>query len=77
MTSKTKSPNNKIINLSRRNPLHKHPLLRKGGTHKKTNKALRRKEKIVIKKEWLPQCIFLVVYFGESFLTYDLKCKII
>ena len=65
------------INLSRRNPMHNHPLLRKGGIHKKTNKTLRSKEKIMIKKEWLPQSIFLTVYFGESFLTYDLNYKII
>ncbi len=41
-----------------RNPLHNHPLLRKGGTHKKTNAALRQKEKTALKKEWLPQNIF-------------------
>ena len=58
----------KVIKLPRRNPLHNHPLLTKGGRHTKTNKAVRRKEKIAIKKEWLPQNIFSRVDFGESSL---------
>lgn len=43
------------ITLRRRNPLHNHPLLSKGGVHRKTNKALRRTEKVRVKKEWLPR----------------------
>ena len=35
-----------------RNPLHNHPLLKKGGVHKKTNKAVRKHNKQSIKKEW-------------------------
>jgi hypothetical protein len=66
MTSKTKFP----TNLSRqRNLLHDHPLLSKGGIHRKSYKSKRRTDKVKIKKEWLPQNIFLTVYFGESFLV--------
>ena len=56
----------------KRNPLHNHPLLLKGGVHRKTNKAIRQKEKANMKKEWLPQNIFSQVYFGESFLLLAL-----
>lgn len=38
-----------------RNLMHDHPLLRKGGIHQKTLKAIRRREKISLKKEWLPE----------------------
>lgn len=48
----------KKIKLRRRNPLHNHPLLFKGGEHRKSNKAVRRREKIKILKEWLPLNIF-------------------
>lgn len=54
--------------LQRRNPLHNHPLLLKGGVHRKTNKSIRRIGKVKMKKEWLPQSIFSRVYFGEGFL---------
>lgn len=37
----------------RRNPLHDHPLLKKGGKHEKTRKAERRGEKV--KTEKLPE----------------------
>jgi hypothetical protein len=50
----------------RRNSLHNNPLLFKGGAHRKTNKSKRRMEKVKMKKEWLPQNIFLQVYFGET-----------
>lgn len=69
MTRKTKLRKNKAIKLSMRNPLHDHPLLGKGSMHIKTNKAIRRKEKIAVKKEWLPQNIFSAVYFDEAFLN--------
>lgn len=49
-----------------RNILHNHPLLSKGGTHIKSNKAKRRLNKVNMKKEWLPQNILLPVYFGEA-----------
>ena len=64
MTKKIKS----LIKLSRRNPMHDHPLLSKGGAHCKTNKSKRCLDKVKIKKEWLPQNIFTAVYFGESIL---------
>lgn len=35
-----------------RNPLHNHPLMRKGGVHKQSQKALRHQEKQKLKKEW-------------------------
>ena len=35
-----------------RNPLHNHPLMKKGGVHDKTNKAKRKKLKQRLKKEW-------------------------
>ena len=35
-----------------RNPLYQHPLLGKGGVHRKTRKALRRKDKQALRKEW-------------------------
>jgi hypothetical protein len=50
----------------RRNPLRNNPLLFKGGAHRKTNKSKRRMEKVKMKKEWLPENIFLQVYFGEA-----------
>ncbi|QMU62274.1 MAG: hypothetical protein GKR92_11445 [Gammaproteobacteria bacterium] len=68
MTSKIKSHQNMVTKLSRRNPLHDHPLLSKGGGHRKTNKSKRNLDKVKLKKEWLPQNIFLAVYFRESFL---------
>lgn len=39
MTRKPKPPR-------RRNPLHDHPLLKKGGKHEKPRKAERRKDKV-------------------------------
>lgn len=69
MSKCKRAPNRKAIQLPRRNPLHNHPLLFKGAKHGKTNKAVRRKEKIAIKKEWLPQNIFLRVFFGEASLV--------
>ena len=35
-----------------RNPLHNHPLMRKGGVHQKPDKAKRQHEKHKIRKEW-------------------------
>ena len=59
MAIKTKLP----TKLSRqRNLLHDHPLLTKGGVHRKSNKSKRRIDKVKMKKEWLPQNIFLTVY---------------
>lgn len=68
MVRKTKLYSNIATQLTVRNPLHNHPLLRKGGIHKKTNKALRRKERVDTNKEWLPQNILLIVYFEEAIL---------
>lgn len=42
----------KLKKLKTRNPLHGHPLLRKGGVHEKTAKALRKKDKQQRNKEW-------------------------
>ncbi len=42
--------------LNRRNPLHNHPLLSKGGAHRKIYKSMRLKENAKLKKEWLQQC---------------------
>lgn len=41
----------KVVN-KLRNQWHDHPLLRKGGVHAKTHKALRKKEKQNLRKEW-------------------------
>jgi len=35
-----------------RNPLHDHPLMRKGGVHDKTHKQKRRADNQKLKKEW-------------------------
>jgi len=35
-----------------RNPLHDHPLMKKGGVHEKSKKTKRRTEKQQLKKEW-------------------------
>ncbi|MDH3712773.1 MAG: hypothetical protein OET44_02870 [Gammaproteobacteria bacterium] len=35
-----------------RNPLYNHPLLGKGGAHRKSGKALRRRNKLALCKEW-------------------------
>ncbi|MBT3013731.1 MAG: hypothetical protein KUF77_10250 [Candidatus Thiodiazotropha sp. (ex Lucina aurantia)] len=43
MKNKTRKP---------RNPLHNHPMLRKGGVHDTTNKAQRRKAKQNLRKAW-------------------------
>ncbi len=68
MKNKSKSSKTKITKLSRRNPMHDHPLLCKGGIHQKTHKSKRCLDKIRIKKEWLALNIFSKVYLGESFL---------
>lgn len=41
-----------------RNLLHNHPLLTKGGIHKKSEKTKRRMEKQKINKEWCPLVAF-------------------
>jgi hypothetical protein len=64
MVCKTKQPSR----LVRRNPLHNHPLLCKGVLHRKSIKSKRCLEKVNLKKEWLPQSIFLLVYFEEATL---------
>lgn len=58
----------KLAKVPMRNPLHNHPLLRKGGVHRKTNKSMRSKDKVNMKKEWLPQSVLQTVYFGEATL---------
>ena len=41
-----------------RNPMHDHPLMRKGGVHEKPYKAKRKDEKQKLKKEWCSLMIF-------------------
>jgi len=64
------------IKLRRRNLLHNHPLLCKGGVHRKTNKSNRSLEKAKMKKEWLPQNIFSQVYFAEVTLYKFISIRI-
>ena len=54
--------------ITRRNPLHSHPLLSKSSVHQKTYKAKRRLDNIKIKKEWLPQSALSTVTFGKAAL---------
>jgi len=35
-----------------RNPLHDHPLMRKGGVHEKSERSKRRTDKQKLKREW-------------------------
>ena len=35
-----------------RNPLHNHPLMKRGGVHGKTNKAQRQQERQALKRQW-------------------------
>ena len=42
--------------LPRRNPMHDHPLLAKGGVHQRSKKAIRQQERAKLRKEWLPLC---------------------
>lgn len=42
-----------------RNPLHDHPLMRKGGVHEKSNKAKRKKARQEMKKEWFCSIVFI------------------
>jgi hypothetical protein len=41
-----------IKNARMRNPLHNHPLLRKGGEHRKTNKVLRQQTRQSLRRGW-------------------------
>lgn len=52
LNSKSNKMSNRKIDLKPRNPFHDHPLMRKGGTHEKTNKAKRKGEKQALRKEW-------------------------
>lgn len=53
-----------VKKVKKRNPLHDHPLLRKGGVHRKTNKAVRKHDKQSIKKEWSDLILFNQVVFS-------------
>ena len=35
-----------------RNPLHNHPLMKRGGVHGKSGKAQRQQDKQVLKRQW-------------------------
>ena len=35
-----------------RNPLHDHPLMKRGGVHGKNNKAQRQQDRQALKKQW-------------------------
>lgn len=52
-----------------RNPLHDHPLMRKGGVHEKSDKVKRKAEKQKLKREW--GCLMA---FTECYLTTSFKC---
>lgn len=45
-----------------RNPLHDHPLLKKGGKHQKPNKALRQQARQALRRGW--RCLMVVVVTG-------------
>ena len=51
----------KLKKLKTRNPLHGHPLLRKGGVHDKTAKALRKQDRQKLKQEWSALILILQV----------------
>ena len=48
-----------------RNPLAHHPLMRKGGAHKKSTKALRRAGKVELKREHAGETPFLESDFSS------------
>jgi hypothetical protein len=48
-----------IKNMRMRNLLHNHPLLRKGGEHCKSNKALRQQTRQALRRGW--RCLMAVV----------------
>jgi len=74
MASKTKLP----TKLTRqRNLLHDHPLLSKGGVHRKSNKSKRCIDKVKMKKEWLPQNIFSQYILENLFLLIQLRIRLI
>ena len=50
-----------------RNPFHNHPLMRKSGVHKKTNKAKRKDEKQKLKKEWCSLMALIQCYLKTPF----------
>jgi hypothetical protein len=43
---------NNDTKIKRRNQLHDHPLMRKGGVHQKSNKALRRAARQALQCKW-------------------------
>lgn len=46
--------------VKRRNPLHDHPLLKKGGVHQKSKTSQRQKIKVALKKaQWPEQTILM------------------
>ncbi len=51
-----------------RNPLHDHPLLRKGGVHDKSKKTKRRCEKQKLRNEWRSLMTFLISIIKEPHL---------
>ena len=72
MKNKLKLPKN---HNRHRNFLHNHPILTKGGVHKKSNKSKRCLEKVKMKKEWLPQNIFYKQYISENLFFCDVKIE--
>ncbi len=55
----------------RRNPLHNHPLLHKGGVHRQSNKSRRRLDKIRLKKEHYQQNAITKVCFADNVLLFS------
>ncbi len=52
-----------------RNPLHAHPLLKKGGVHDKSRKAKRRVEKQKLKLEWSSLIVLLISIIKKLYLS--------
>lgn len=57
--------------IKRRSPILHDPLLRKGGVHQKSGKALRRREKIKLKQEWPAKREFLKLLVNWLTLATD------
>lgn len=56
----------------RRNPLHDHPLLGKGGAHGKTRKAERRAERVRRSREWpVPSACMRALRTGYSVTSLE------
>lgn len=50
MMKRSTNPNSNPMRM--RNPLHNHPLLKKGGEHRKSNKTLRQQARQALRRGW-------------------------